>query len=392
MVARQRVGPTGVKVLLVSKALVVGAYQRKLEELARQPDIELTAVIPDCWREGMHGPVTRLERVHTQGYRLISAPLAFNGQFHLHYYPTLPRVLSAVRPDVLHMDEEPYNLATWLALRSAVARDVRPLFFTWQNLRRTYPWPFRHFEQANYRRAWHAIAGNPTAATVLRAKGYRGPISVVAQFGVDPVTFSPAPESRLCQRADTVIGYAGRLVPEKGVGLLLQACGQLADRDWRLQILGDGPERRNLEKLAADLGIREKVQFLGRLPSTETPTYYRQLDVLVLPSVSLPNWVEQFGRVLIEAMACGVPVVGAASGEIPWVIGDAGVLFQEGDAPALAAALDGLMRDRVRREALTTQGRARVLANFTQAQIAEATADIYRTLIRQTSPRGSLLE
>ena len=84
------------------------------------------------------------------------------------------------------MDEEPYNLATWLALRAAARLQIRSLFFTWQNLKRIYPWPFRHFEQDNYRRASHAIAGNPTAATVLRAKGYSGDISVVPQFGVDP--------------------------------------------------------------------------------------------------------------------------------------------------------------------------------------------------------------
>ena len=79
------------------------------------------------------------------------------------------------------------------------------------------------------------------------------------------------------------------------------------------------------------------MRFLGLVPSTEAPRYYREIDVLVLPSLTRPNWVEQFGRVLIEAMACGVAVVGSSSGEIPWVIGDAGVIFPEGDADALRA-------------------------------------------------------
>ena len=87
------------KILLVSKALVVGTYQRKLEELARQPGLELTAVVPEGWRDGLFGPMSRLERAHTEGYRLIKAPLRFNGEFHLHYYPTLPRLLGEVRPD-----------------------------------------------------------------------------------------------------------------------------------------------------------------------------------------------------------------------------------------------------------------------------------------------------
>jgi glycosyltransferase involved in cell wall biosynthesis len=102
--------------------------------------------------------------------------------------------------------------------------------------------------------------------------------------------------------------------------------------------------------------------------------------MLVLPSLSRPNWVEQFGRVLIEAMACGVPVVGSASGEIPWVIGDAGVLFPEGDIEALAQALQELIDDEGRRAQLAEKGRARVLGQFTQAQVAEATARVYAAL------------
>jgi glycosyltransferase involved in cell wall biosynthesis len=367
---------------------VVGAYQRKLEELARQPGIELTAVVPEGWRDGLFGPMTHLERAHTAGYDLVTAPLRLNGQFHLHYYPTLPRLLAQLRPDALHMDEEPYNLATWLALRAASRLGIPSLFFTWQNLNRTYPWPFSHFEQANYCRASHAIAGNPTAATVLRGKGYRGPVSVVPQFGVDPDLFSPAPRISVEKRESVVIGYAGRLVPEKGVHVLLDACAQLRPGSWSLRILGDGPERAGLEKRARELGIDQQVAFLGRVPSTEAPLYYRQLDILVLPSLSRPNWVEQFGRVLTEAMGCGVAVVGSASGEIPWVIGGAGLVLPEGDSATLAQALQTLIDDDARRAELSARGRARVLGQFTQKHIAEATAKVYSDVVQAAAGRS----
>ncbi len=133
---------------MVSKALVVGAYQRKVEELAQQADIALTVIVPPSWREGRN--LERLDRAHTHGYALIVAPLAFNGQFHLHFYPTLGRLLQQLRPDLLHMDEEPYNLATWLALRQGQAVGARCLFFTWQNLIRRFPPPFDHFERASF--------------------------------------------------------------------------------------------------------------------------------------------------------------------------------------------------------------------------------------------------
>ena len=338
---------------MVSKALVVGAYQRKVEELAQQADIALTVIVPPSWREGRN--LERLDRAHTQGYDLIVAPLAFNGQFHLHFYPTLGRLLRQLRPDILHMDEEPYNLATWLALRQGQAVGARCLFFTWQNLVRRFPPPFDHFERASFRRASHAIAGNPTAAEVLRAKGYRGPVTVIPQFGVDPSIFSPRPvdahtptqngdsSSFVLRPSSFIIGYAGRLVPEKGVDVLLRACAALPPAlDWTLHLLGDGPERGRLADTARELGIDGQVRFLGRVPSTQAAQFYRTLDVLVLPSLSRPNWVEQFGRVLTEAMACGVPVVGSRSGEIPWVIGDAGRIFPEGDADALAEHPGGI--------------------------------------------------
>ncbi len=367
------------RVVMISKALVVGAYQRKLEELARLPDVELTAIVPPAWRDRRSHVV--LERAYTRGYTLIVAPLLFTGQYHLHCYPTLGRLLRQLRPDIVHMDEEPYNLATWHALRLAEAVAAAGLFFTWQNLNRRYPWPFRAFEAANYRRAVHVIAGNATAVEVLRAKGYRGPVTVIPQFGVDPEVFRPALADEKPPASTFRIGYVGGLIPEKGVAVLLQACAGLPGTGWRLTLLGDGPERSRLVGLAETLGIRERVDFLGHRPSTQIPALYRELDVLVLPSISRPNWVEQFGRVLIEAMASGVPVVGSTCGEIPNVIGDAGLICPEGDVRGLTATLARLMDAPSLRHELAERGRARVLARFTQAQVAVATWDVYRTIM-----------
>src|SRR4029453_5360863 len=114
-------------------------------------------------------------------------PLRFNGNFHWHYYPTLGRELARLRPDIVHLDEEPYNLATWLGLRAARHVGAVGTFFTWQNLLRSYPPPFCWFEQANYRLTPVAIAGNQEAGTVLRRKGFAGRIDVIPQFGVDPL-------------------------------------------------------------------------------------------------------------------------------------------------------------------------------------------------------------
>jgi glycosyltransferase involved in cell wall biosynthesis len=363
---------------MVSKALVVGAYQRKAEEIARL-GVELTVLTPPAWRDSRGKQ--QAEARYTAGYDLRVAPVRCGGSFHLHHYPTLARELARLRPDVLHMDEEPYNLATWLALRAAARLGVKSLFFTWQNLDRRYPPPFRQMEQSCYRMVRAAIAGSESAAAVLRAKGYGGPLAVIPQFGVDPEQFRPATQEP--SRGDPGVlrvGYAGGLLPEKGVDLLLRACAGLRGA-WRLALAGEGSAAGALRALAGALGVAERVTFCGRIGSAEMAPFYRSLDVLALPSRTLPNWKEQFGRVLIEAMACGVAVVGSDSGEIPRVVGNAGLVFAEDDADALRAHLQRLLDDPAARRALAEAGRARVLERFTMAQVAAQTVEVYHAML-----------
>ncbi len=362
-----------VRVVMISKACVVGQYQTKLEELARHSALELTVVVPPFWRD--ERGTLPLERAHTKGYALLVEPIALNGQYHLHFYPTLPQVLERVRPQLVHIDEEPYNFATFHALRAARRVQAQTLFFTWQNLMRRYPPPFSWSEAYVLRRADYAIAGSAEAAAVLRAKNYRGPLRVIPQFGVDPNDFSPTQVVSSTFR----IGFIGRMVEEKGAHVLLRAAAQL-DGDWELHLLGSGPYKSRWMSLARELGIEPRVHWDPPRLSTEMSAYYRQLDVLVLPSLTRKNWKEQFGRVLIEAMGHGVPVIGSNCGEIPNVIGDAGIIVSENDAAALCAHLDALRRDPARRAELGRRGRARVLERFTQTRVAEETYTVYREL------------
>jgi glycosyltransferase involved in cell wall biosynthesis len=361
---------------MVSKACVVGAYQKKLEELAHLPDMELTVVVPPYWKD--ERGVLDLERQHTEGYELVVEPMALNGHFHLHFYPGLGKQIRRVQPDLVHIDEEPYNLATahvlWLARRAG----AKSLFFSWQNLERRYPFPFSSMERYVLKNADYAIVGNQEAARVWQTKGYTGELSIIPQFGVDPGVFKPVP--RPAGRG-FIVGYVGRLVEEKGVDLLLEALAGLEGM-WRAYVLGSGPEREALQVQARRLRLADRVTFDEWIPSGQMAAYYSQLDALVVPSRTRPNWKEQFGRVLVEAMACGVPVVGSSCGEIPNVIGDAGLVFPEGQVDVLRDILSQLLREPDLRAELARRGRERVLARYTQAQIAAQTYQVYQKLVR----------
>ncbi|KPV48634.1 glycosyl transferase family 1, partial [Kouleothrix aurantiaca] len=107
------------RVLILSKALAVGPYQRKAEELAALPDIDLTVAVPPSWREP--GALEqKLERRFVRGYRLAELPIWFNGRHHEHFYPAIARLVATVRPDVFHIDEESFNFATFHAMRAGV--------------------------------------------------------------------------------------------------------------------------------------------------------------------------------------------------------------------------------------------------------------------------------
>ncbi|MGI5836495.1 MAG: glycosyltransferase [Chloroflexota bacterium] len=367
------------RVLMLSKACGVGAYQKKLEELAALEGVELMVIIPPYWQEESRR--IPLERLHTRGYRLEVEPIRFNGHFHFFYFPGLGRHLKSFRPDIVHVDEEPYNLASWHAMRLSNRIKARTLFFTWQNLYRRYPPPFRWMEQYCFSKADRAIAGNAEAVQVLRRKGFAKPVDVIPQFGVDPEIFRPEDSDQLSafSRQPFRIGYVGRLVEQKGIMDLLEALAGMRG-EFKLTMVGAGPLQATVEAKAAELGIAEKVEIIPGVPSQQMPGLYNRMDALVLPSRTRSNWKEQFGRALVEAMACRVPVIGSDSGEIPNVIGDAGLVFPEGDVESLRQHLEKLRESPELRRELGEQGRARVMEHYTQAQIARLTYRVYQKI------------
>ncbi len=369
---------------MLHKALVNGAYQKKAEALAALPDIDLTVVVPPSWNEARSGRQP-LERAHTNGYALVVAPIVFNGHHHTHFYPTLGSIVRRIRPDIFHVDEEPFNLATAQAFWHAQRVGARALFVTWATVYRNYPPPFSLFERYTHRHAAAAIVGNTDAQAILQRRGYHG-VTEIVPLAIDPDLYQPREFTAPAQSPQPfTIGFLGRLVREKGAHILIDAAAQLHG-DWRVQIVGGGVEEANLRSQAAQLGLTERVEFVPLVPSSEVPALLAGFDALAVPSLTTSTWKEQFGRVIIEAMAAQVPVVGSDSGEIPQVIGESGLIVPENNPVALAAALQLLIDDEPRRRAFASAGRKRALTHYTWAGVAAQYAQLYRTMLGQ-APR-----
>jgi glycosyltransferase involved in cell wall biosynthesis len=366
------------RIALISKTFVADAAQRQLEWIAQQSGVELSLITPRAWRMD-DGRTWTFSPAYTRGYQTRSLELRFNGHYHHYAYFGLERVIDELRPDLLHIDEEPYNYAGFQAQRIATARRIPTIFVALQSIYRRYPPPYSLFERYNYRRTAHIISVNSDVETVIRRKGYTGRSSVFYVYGVDPEIVYPSPrEPRMGDQF--VVGYVGRLLFDKGLGVLIEAIASLPP-SYRLRLIGGGPDREALERLAASKDVAQRVEFAGAVSSQEIPQAFAAMDVMALPSLTRKNWKEQFGRVLIEAMACETPVIGSDSGEIPNVIGDAGLVTPEGDAKALAAAIARLGSDPALRADLASRGRQRVLDNFTQEQVARRTVALYNEVL-----------
>jgi glycosyltransferase involved in cell wall biosynthesis len=177
------------------------------------------------------------------------------------------------------------------------------------------------------------------------------------------------------------LGFVARLVEEKGVWVLLDALASLPGA-WRLHVIGSGPLARPLRRRAQQLGLAPRITWEPSVASLQMAERMRTFSVVVQPSLTRRHWKEQFGRALVEAMACGVAVIGSRSGEITDVVGDAGLLVPEGDSRGLRDALRRLLAEPALRADLGQRGRARVLERYTHRRVAEQTVDVYRAALQ----------
>jgi glycosyltransferase involved in cell wall biosynthesis len=198
--------------------------------------------------------------------------------------------------------------------------------------------------------------------------------------GVDLQRFKPGKRpSELSDRYNIpensfVILYVGKLVSWKGVHNLVYAAKLLKEKglkDFIFAVAGKGAQKENMEKLIAVTGTADNFRFLDFISYDEIPGVYRMADVLVLPSYPTMTWQEQFGMVLVEAMATGVPVISTLSGSIPEVVGNAGILIPPGDYRALTDALIELMEDRSLREGFSQKCRDRAERLFETKKVAD---------------------
>jgi glycosyltransferase involved in cell wall biosynthesis len=362
------------RLLVVSHPAVVSVNQEVYRELARR-GWDVTIILPDRWRHEYADSDVLPEALPGMEATLRPIRVALRGRPQRHLYLTRCRARCIeARPDVAFLEAEPFALpaAQWgFALhRLGVPFGVQ----SYENIDRPFPLPVRWLRSRVLAEAAFVAARSDTAFHLARAWGAKGEVALA------PPAVPPWDDVAPAGERPFTVGYCGRLVESKGLDDLLAAVRQLA-APVELLLIGDGEMREQLDGQAVP---GSTVRVLNDLRHDQMASGYAQIDVLVLPSRTTPTWKEQFGRVVIEALWCGVPVVGSDSGEIPWLIEltGGGLVFPEGDRDKLAERLSELRAEPSTRRRLAERGRQAVEAMFS---VPAATDQLERMLLHAST-------
>ena len=352
------------RLLVVSHPAVLAVNQLPYAELRRH-GWEPFVVAPGTWRHEYATSTFAPEVLPELAGRVVGRRILLPGRVQRHVYVTrIARLIAHVRPDAAFVEEEPTSVAG-LQWGYALHRARVPFGLqAAENLERPMPLPALAFRRWTLAHAAFVAARSPTAAALVR----KARPDVRAMVIPHHLPGWPQVTTPRSSRRAFVVGYAGRLVPEKGLDVLLDAASGIDGVVVRL--VGNGPLRRELESRAAAQGVRLEIDDTVR--HQHMAGAYAGFDVLALPSRTTTTWAEQFGRVLIESMSCGVPVVGSDSGEIPWVINSTGggLVVPEGAVDSLRDALVRLRDSPALRCELAERGGLSAREQFSVAAVA----------------------
>jgi glycosyltransferase involved in cell wall biosynthesis len=382
--------------LTIAHSYCVSLNRRLAQEIAATGEWEVTAVGPARFAGDFGWTV--LERDPGEACEVVPVPVHISRPIHLMVYGRRLMVLLKQPWDLVHCWEEPYVAAAGQV--AWAARSTAPIVFaTFQNIEKRYPPPFRWIERYTLARAAGIVAFGRTAHDVVIERAPLGtPVRVISpgvdvgQFDLDAAGATRIRRHYAWSDRTPVVGFLGRLVPEKGCALLTRVLDRLRV-PWRAIFVGAGPLEADLRRWAHCHPGRVRIE--TGVDHDHVAGYLNAMDVLCAPSQTTQSWREQFGRMVIEAFACGTPVIASDSGELPHVVADAGLLVREADEAAWARAIMSLLTDQRLRSELGRRGRQRAVEHFAWPTIARQHLTFFDEILSgpgysHSTPRGVL--
>lgn len=363
---------------LVDKNLIDPVNYHKWTLFAEKKDVELSALVPDRWIENSR--MLYFDPSFRTNFPVEAKHVFWPGFENRGFYiEGLAERFRESDPDVFICFEEPCSI---FALQSLITlKTIKPsckfVFFSWYNryTDRFYAYRpqffYRTILSLTLKYADLVLCANEEARTYYHSRV--GNRAKKLYFGVNLDKFKVDDSERADYdgKRPLRIGYVGRLLEMKSIDTLMDAVATLRkDHPVELFLLGNGDHKSTLQQYSRDIGIGDITEFSSAVPSTEVANYMRTMDVMVLPSKTTRFWKEQYGRVLIEAMAAGVPLIGSSSGAIPEVIGDAGLIFEEQNAVDLTSKIKQIIEQPALLKKFSEAGKSRAQL-FSSEQFAD---------------------
>src|SRR3989344_5802087 len=314
------------RVLITSRSYVdtSSGLHEQLDILAEK--VDLYVMMPKEYKRELKEYIVNESEFLNKKYKVFLMDLIFlKRDSALFYYKNMKAVLDKIKPDIIHIEEEPWTLFNYLLIKYSKQYNSKIIIFSWENIYQEFRFPLNYFEKYSIKNADYYLPGNEDAMEILIRKGWNKGVKVIPRYGINLNSFV---------RDESLRGK------------------------WNGFVIG----------------------FVKTINYKEMNRYISAFDVLVLPSITMPRWKEQFGHVLIEAMACGVPVIGSDSGEIPRVIGNAGLIFKEKDLFELKGCLLTLKNNSELYNRLVKSGHQRV-KEFSCDNIVGCFYDVYTNLV-----------
>lgn len=303
-------------------------------------------------------------------------------------------VVEEFDPDLIHVVSEPWGLLVGQALRTGrpvVAHGAENQSYVhgsrWEGpLRKGLAG--RHLRRLSGFASW-----NHSGIALARGQGLSSstPTLVAPAAVSDPAPFVEAARHREACRSrlgmddqTRYVGFVGRVVPQKGLGDLIDAIGKLDRDDVELVVAGAGSAQREFERRARSLEVN--ASFLGLVPLSRIPEIMAAVDVMVVPSITTPEWSEQFGRVAVEAMFAGTPLITSSCGALPEVVGNTALIVPERSPRPLADAIERLLSDSALSTDLADSAREEAMRRFQPDVLATKLVRFWSEVTSGTQP------
>ncbi len=371
-----------IRVLSIDKTAGLESSHERHQSMAQQKGIELHVLGPRHWIESGREIVWKIRE--DQNYFSHFGSVFFKDYYaRVGYYSGLCKALIQSQPDIIQLFEEPWSITALQTIFAAsiFAPGAKLFFYTWENIYRPWEYPsrasllYRSIDKSVHTLSTGAVCATEGAKEVLIKKGYQKPI-LVNPYGLPSFFFERKPVETDDSRPFT-FGYIGRMMYMKGIDLLLEALAALPDT--QLLLVGGGKDAVQYRENAQRMGVDNRIEWLAGITEQRVPDALQRIDVFVLPSRHTYGWKEQLGRVAIEAMSVGIPVIGSNSGAIPEVVGDAGLFFEENSPEDLIKQLIVLRDDPQKRTELGEKGIQRARKLYTWPRFAVRLCDFYRS-------------